>query len=378
MALCDLPNCMNSLVVLGGKGRRGCRGSSPSIIPPVMPESDLPQSSVPISDPPSEPAALPEASPEVAPPRARLLDEEEYIEQAYFFQTFIDRLDDNRPAQDILRTVGEEILATTKLPIAIEYLAGEAERRGRIAPAMTRLGHYFTPFQTFVIDQAERDDTKFPFRTALLVLQREVEYRGNQYEPIHRGRTQTGRASIAQPAGLFTYQFESIARNRLGYKEGLTAMAGDPMYYEPHPTTGQRQGAAWREWMQELPRRIGTVDFADLIYSRSEQFVLDTRRARGEDEWTPPRESLFGVQEGRIAKANRNRDPLYMFAALQRQLGYPEVPRVESKRREKVLDPEIEFRFQRLEAKLLMLEQEQKGGIDLSQFTEQFGDLGES
>ena len=33
---------------------------------------------------------------------------------------------------------------------------------------------------------------------------------------------------------------------------------------------------------------------------------------------------LFAEKEGKIAKANRGRDPL-LFAALQRQLGYPEV-----------------------------------------------------
>ena len=36
---------------------------------------------------------------------------------------------------------------------------------------------------------------------------------------------------------------------------------------------------------------------------------------------------LFGEKEGKIARANRGRDPLYLFSALQRQLGYPEVPR---------------------------------------------------
>ena len=36
---------------------------------------------------------------------------------------------------------------------------------------------------------------------------------------------------------------------------------------------------------------------------------------------------LFGEKEGKIAKASRGRDPLFLFAALQRQLGYPEVPR---------------------------------------------------
>ena len=36
---------------------------------------------------------------------------------------------------------------------------------------------------------------------------------------------------------------------------------------------------------------------------------------------------LFGEKEGRIAMANRRKDPLYLFSALQRHLGYPSVPR---------------------------------------------------
>ena len=36
---------------------------------------------------------------------------------------------------------------------------------------------------------------------------------------------------------------------------------------------------------------------------------------------------LFGEGEGRIALANRGKDPLLLFAALHRHLGYPEVPR---------------------------------------------------
>ena len=309
--------------------------------------------------------------PDATPPRARLLPEEEYIEQAYFFRTFGERLEDNRPAQDILRTVGEEILATTKLPIAIDLLASEVERRGLIAPAMQKLGHYFTPFQTFVIEQAEDDRSRFPFRTALEVLQREVEYRAGLHEQTdRRGRNRT---ATALPAGLFTYQFEAIARNRLGYTTGLEAMAADPIYFQVDPILGVNLGPWWRAWLLELPRRIGTVDFADLVYDRSEQFVIDQRRISRNDAFEPLRPSLFGQQEGRIAKANSGRDPLYMFAAMQRQLGYPKVPRVERKNREAELDPAIELRFQRLEAKLLMLENEQKGTLDLSEFMDKNG-----
>ena len=35
---------------------------------------------------------------------------------------------------------------------------------------------------------------------------------------------------------------------------------------------------------------------------------------------------LFGEKEGKIARANRGRDPLFLFAASQRQLAYPKVP----------------------------------------------------
>ncbi len=36
---------------------------------------------------------------------------------------------------------------------------------------------------------------------------------------------------------------------------------------------------------------------------------------------------LFGDKEGRIALANRHKDPLLLFAALERHLNYPTVPR---------------------------------------------------
>ena len=57
-----------------------------------------------------------------------------------------------------------------------------------------------------------------------------------------------------------------------------------------------------------------------------------------------------------------------MFAALQRQLGYPRVPRVEPKTADK-LPPALEARLMRLEKRITLLEAETKGtGIDLSEF----------
>ena len=84
-----------------------------------------------------------------------ILDREEYIEQAYFFKTFLERLDEDLPSQEILMSIKEEILATTKLPMALDVLRGEMLLKGRLCEGMAHLGHYFTPFQTFVMRQSE-------------------------------------------------------------------------------------------------------------------------------------------------------------------------------------------------------------------------------
>jgi hypothetical protein len=271
-----------------------------------------------------------------------LLDREEYIEQTHFFRVFAERLRDNIPSQEILATVQEEILSTTKLPMAIDFLRSEILLKGRVSDGMIRLEHYFAPFQAFIMQQAEQESkSRFDQFMALEILQREAEYRANN----------------PTPQGLFIYQFECLSRNRLGYLEGLAAIAGDPLYDEH-----------WREWFGVLRRELGTSDFTDLLYYRSEQFVLDRRRASGDPEADVPYPILFGVREGRIAKAHRKKDPLYMFAALQRQLGYPAVPRFKPKSEQPVIHPALEQRLQRIEQTLKLVQAELKGGIDLSQF----------
>ena len=62
-----------------------------------------------------------------------------------------------------------------------------------------------------------------------------------------------------------------------------------------------------------------------LPWHRVYLYVLEQRRQQ--PDYQPPVPPVFGEREGRIARANRGRDPLYLFAALQRQLGYPQVPR---------------------------------------------------
>lgn len=267
-----------------------------------------------------------------------VLDREEYIEQAYFFAAFRERLLDGLPSQEILARIGEEILSTTKLPLAISFMLTECKLSGQMAPAMERLNHYFTPFQTYVIARAEDDFSRFPMDQALLVLEREATYRAN--EPL--------------AAGLFIYQFETLSRNRLGYGKGLDAIAADPFF-----------DGSWREYIALLRSRLGDVDFADLIYSRSSYLV--TERRRRDPAYQSKYPILFGEKEGKIARANRGRDPMYLFSALQRQLGYPEVPRP---KRPDGLEARIlllEQRVAQLENRLKLAESEIQQDYDLSQ-----------
>ncbi|MFC1759078.1 hypothetical protein ACFL2H_09970, partial [Planctomycetota bacterium] len=59
---------------------------------------------------------------------------------------------------------------------------------------------------------------------------------------------------------------------------------------------------------------------------------------------------------------------LLLFAALQRQLGYPKVPRPVPADDAPRLLPELVRRMERLETRLKLLEEEQKGGIDITKF----------
>jgi hypothetical protein len=268
-----------------------------------------------------------------------VLDREEYIEQVYFFHALRERILDGLPAQEVLARVGEEILSTTKLPLAISFLAGEIKAVGLMGPGMTRLGHYFTPFQAHVVGQAEGDFSRFSMDQALLVLEREAKF----------------KADGPTTAGLFVYQFEAVARNRLGYSKGLDAMAADPFYSED-----------WQNYIATLNARLGDVDFADLIYVRSAYFVAERRRRH--PDFVPKHPTLFGEKEGKIARANRGRDPLYLFSALQRQLGYPEVPRPRRPDEAEARIALLEQRVTQLENRLKAAENDIHGNFDLSQF----------
>jgi hypothetical protein len=268
-----------------------------------------------------------------------VLEREEYIEQAYFFRGMRERLATNVAAQEVLERIHEEILSTTRLPLAIQFLATELKHSGLLSSGFAQLPHYFTPFQTFVIQGTEQEGRRFSVDTALVVLEREAEYRSGQ----------------PTPSGLFVYQFEVLCRNRLGYADGLDCMAADPFY-----------DADWREFLRSLGSQVGVVDFADIVYLRSELYVREQRRPV--PDYEPPVPPLLGEKEGKIAKANRGKDPLYLFAALQRQLNYPQVPRPKAPDDVTNRLEVLQAKLREMEMRLKLVESELCGQVDLSQF----------
>lgn len=268
-----------------------------------------------------------------------MLTREEHIEQVYFFRTLRERLAANLSAQEIIQHLHEELLSTTRLPYAVQFLATELKHSGLLSSGLARLPHYFTPFQAFVVRQAEKEGLRFNIYTALQVLERQAEYLSG--EPTR--------------PGLFIYQFEVLSRNRLGYDDGLSAMQGDPFYDED-----------WRAYLEMIRLQGGTVDFADLLYLRSESYVAEQRRHN--PEYVPPVPPLVGDKEGKIAKASRQRDPLFLFAALQRQLGYPEVPRPRPRDDVHTKLEQLTAKLNEWESRLKLLEGEVRGQVDLTQF----------
>ncbi len=272
-------------------------------------------------------------------PTPKPLERDEYIEQAYLFRALGDRLHQNVATQDLLVAIKEELLSTTKLPLAIDYMTSELKLNGVFSTAMAKLAHYFTPYQTFIIAQAESERGKFDFAVAVEILHREAEYRS--------------RAPAAQ--GLFLYQFETLSRNRLRYDHGLEAMSRDPVFNED-----------WRQWLQIVRSQVGFVDLSDMIYVRSEFYLRQRQRDGFSGE--PEKPVLFGEKEGKIALAHRRKDPLWLFSALQRHLGYPEVARPKPLKNEQLVLESMMRRVERMEARLKLLEEEQRGGIDLTKF----------
>ena len=274
------------------------------------------------------------------------LAREEYIEQAYLFNGLNERLDRSDPVQDVLSHLRDEILSTTKLPMAIDFLLAELNHVGTMASAMEKLSHYFTAFQTFLVAAGEDERGRFDMNRAWLLLEHEAKF----------------RAEGADRVSMFFFQFETLCRNHLDYDYGLQAVAADPIYDD-----------TWRNWILSVRHQIGMVDLPDLVYIHSE-FYTKRQQESGIDS-PIPEPILFGEKEGRIALANRKKEPLYLFAALQRQLGYPAVPKPLEKDPIVDLVPKMARTLERLETRIKLLEDEQREkGIDLSQF---YGKSGE-
>jgi len=269
-----------------------------------------------------------------------MLEREEYVEQDYLFRMLGERLPENFPLQDLMAQIRHVLLATTKLPMAIDYMLAELRHSGVVSKAMKRLGHYFTPFQTYVMEAAEDERGRFDIHVAIEVLRHEAKYRSG--EPT--------------PQGLFLYQFETLSRNRLRYDHGLDAIAGDPMYDDQ-----------WTEWIKTVRRQVGIVDFADMVYVRSWEYIRHRTR-RGGAPPEPEKPVLFGEKEGKIAWANRDKDPIYLFAALQRHLGYPVAPRLKKVDETQQLIPQMLRRLERLETRVRLIEEESREGIDITKF----------
>lgn len=279
-----------------------------------------------------------------------ILEREEYVEQAYLFRGLHDRLNSSDPVQEIMRHLREEILATTKLPMAIDFLLAELNHVGTMGTAMRKLAHYFTPFQTFLMTAAEDDRGRFDMNRALLILEHEARFRSEK----------------SDPSAMFCFQFETLCRNRLDYDFGLKAMSDDVLY-----------NAEWRRWILWVRQQIGMLDLADLIYVYSEYYLI--RQSQIEENVKRPEAVLFGEREGRIALANRHKEPLYLFAALQRQLGYPAVPKPKQPNPLDEMLPKLERTLERMEVRIKMLEDEQREtGIDLRQFYKKPGDAANS
>ena len=268
-----------------------------------------------------------------------LLDRSEYVEQAYLFQLLRERSAEEMPMQELLEQIGYELLSTTKLPFAIDYLLTELKHSGLMSPAMTRLAHYFTPFQAFLVHQAEEETGRFTMQTALQVLEAEANYRLKE----------------CTAAGLFFFQFEVLCRNRLHYDRGLTAISFDPIFSKD-----------WAKWILQFRAQVGLVEIADLLFLASEEYSERLIAAGQSLEGKGP--FLFGRKEGRIAFGNRRKEPLFLFGALQRHLGYPTVPRPQRRDENQDVIPQLMRRMERLESRIKLMEEERRASLDITKF----------
>ncbi len=181
--------------------------------------------------------------------RSPQLPREEYIEQAHLYKLLRERTGEQVPIQELLEQIHLELLATTKLPMAIDYLLCEVKHSGLMAPAMSRMSHYFSAFQTYLIQQSEEETGRFLTATAFEVLEADAKY----------------RLEGASASGMFFFQFEVLCRNRLNYDKGLWAMSNDPLYDEP-----------MSKWVLYLRHRWGWSSWRTCCFWRASITAVDS------------------------------------------------------------------------------------------------------
>ncbi len=125
-----------------------------------------------------------------------------------------ERVEERVPTQVILAQIHEEILATTRLPLAIQFLATELKHTGLLASGFARLPHYFTPFQAFVVRQTEEEAQ--PLQPG----DRPVRSSNAKPSTAPKRRRRRGCSSISS---------RRISRNRLGYDARSGVRGGGPV-----------------------------------------------------------------------------------------------------------------------------------------------------
>src|SRR6056297_745772 len=113
-----------------------------------------------------------------------MLDSAEYVEQAYLFDLLRERIAEQTPMQELLKQLQHELLATTRLPMAIDFMLTELRHSGLMGPAMQRLSHYFSPFQTYLVSESENETGRFTIHLALQVLQADAKLRAETADRI--------------------------------------------------------------------------------------------------------------------------------------------------------------------------------------------------
>ena len=219
------------------------------------------------------------------------LPREEYVEQAYFFRTLRERMQQSMSTQELLGRHQAGDPRHNAVALALDFMASDLASRAaspRRWPSSPTTSRHFRPTWW--------PRPKRPRAASISAW----GWKSWNARPSFAARG-------ASPQGLFLYQFETLCRNRLGYDRGLEAMAGDNVY-----------DANWREWILSVRHQVGLIDLGDMLYVRSEHY----RKTRAQT--APEKPVLFGEKEGRIALANRHKDPLYLFSALARHLGYPD------------------------------------------------------